>query len=251
MPRATQTEEFWRDDFSLTDRDESKLQEYFLQRGTPLPPDELARQLVLWQVGDSGGGDSSHNGQYNPTHRYEVGQKITFPSVEGELGEILETRAGQNPNHSSFTVLRVRFPARNETREFASDLRDFVLREAGESNEPLLSADEIFERFGPYVLESVEWALSRSPNFVRYGERWLPTLMLVTFHEGHLNIADAMIDVMGTAMTPAELLTEMPTTEEASDEVKRFSLNHTLSQDKRFVNQGTNEQPHWYLVRLG
>lgn len=251
MPRATQTEEFWRDDYSLTEQDESDLQEYFLQRGIPLSPDEIARQLVVGKVGDGGQGDGASNGQYSPIHRYEAGQKVSFPSLEGEMGEILETRAGHNPTHGAFTVLRVRFAARNETREFASEVQDFVLREVGESNEPLLSAAEIYERFGPYVLESVEWALSRSRNFVRYGGRWLPTLMLVTFHEGHLNIADAMIDVMGTAMTPIELLTEMPASEEAGDEVKRFSLNHTLARDKRFVNQGTDEQPHWYLARLG
>lgn len=251
MPRATQTEEFWRDEFDVREADETALQEFFIQQGKPLPADAIARQLMERRVGTIRRGSAGDNGSYSPTSQYEVGQTIAFPLLDQGSGEVVGIRPGENDRYGSFDVIQVRFDGEEKAREFATNLDNYTLGMPGESQEPELSAEELYALYGPYVLESAEWALSRSANFTRLAGQWLPTVMLVTFHEGHLNIADAMIDVIGEPMGADELLPELSVEEEASDEVKRFSLNHALSRDSRFVNNGTEEQPRWFLRRLG
>jgi hypothetical protein len=250
MARVAQTEEYWRDDFTIEPRDETTLQEYLLQHGTPLTTDEIAHYLMDRQLSPVKRARRGGNGAYAPTESYEVGDELTFPLLDGLVGEVVESRPGRNERYGEFSVIRVRFDELGEAREFATGLREGVLQMAG-SAESWMEPEEIVARFSPYVQETVEETLGKSDSFVRFGPYWLPRLMLVDFHEGHRNIAEAMIDITGEAMTPVELLTEIPVEDEASSEVKQFSLNYALSRDARFTNVGTALNPRWFLSRLG
>jgi hypothetical protein len=250
MPRATQTEEYWRDEFAIWEEDETALQEHFIQQGRPLDTETLVRTIMEWRTQTEKGAQES-NGRYAPTASYEIGQKIVFPALDDEVGEVVGVREGRNERYGPFRVIQVRFGAQQEMREFAAelDLAEAQRFQAGE--DAPMTLEELRERFGLYAAEQVEVALRQSDNFVRFGPRWLPRLMLVSFHDGHCNIAEAMIDITGEPMPPSELLVEMPIEEAASDEVKQFSLNIALSGDDRFNNVGTEETPLWYLPRLG
>ena len=208
----------------------------------------ISRFFINWHL-EQHEGEEATGGEYDPTKSYEIGEKIAFTTLDDEVGQIIAIRDGENERHGSFRVIKVRFEKRNETHEFATELKEFEVRRPGDSFlQPRLGADGLYERFADYINESVEWALARSSNFTRLDDRWLPTLMLVHFHEGHLNIADAMIDIMGQPMTPVELLTEIPLEEEASQDVKVFSLIHTLKrQQERFIQV---DDAHWSLTRL-
>jgi hypothetical protein len=75
----------------------------------------------------------------------------------------------------------------------------------------------------------------------------LPRALLVEIHEGHLNIAEAMIDMVGSSLSPQELLPELEIASNLSDAIKTFSLNYVLAQDNRFKNVGSELEPKWEL----
>jgi hypothetical protein len=212
--------------------------------------EELARFLMERLHAKRLKGVEESNGRYSPTSAYEVGDKLLFPSVEDEVGEVVGVRAGENQRYGEFRVIQVRFPEQGETREFASELSpDFAHLLAVVENPPL-NVKELFSQFGSYATAEVEAALEASDNFVQVGTNWLPKLMLVNFHEGHLNIAEAMIDITGEPLPTSELLKEISIEEEATDAVSRFSLDYLLSHDARFTNAGTATEPLWHLARL-
>lgn len=250
MPRPTQTEKYWRNEFELTAEDETDLQEHFFLLNRPLSTAQISRLLMDWRLSED---LPVSSGKYSPTEQYRVGQKITFAELDDDIGEVMAIRDGENERYGSFRVIKVYFPEYDETREFASELDPsrFEVKLSDEPNhEDLLSPEELYARFGSIVLESTQEALHKSANFVQWGNHCLPSMMLASYNEGHLHIADAMIDITGGAMPPAELLSEMPLEEEYGQEIKEFSLNHLLSEDTRFKNTGTDSEPLWYLRRL-
>ncbi|MGB0386475.1 MAG: hypothetical protein ACPGWR_16815 [Ardenticatenaceae bacterium] len=249
MARVTQTEKFWREDFTITVADEIELQEYFFQKNTALHINDIVRLLMEWRLSGASPETEVSSNKYDPTSSYQTGQKMYFSSLDGAVGEVMTIRDGMNDRYGTFRVMQVYFPKRKETREFAIELNDFEVRGNGES-QPALTPEDLYNRYGRYIRQSAELELGGSPNFVHLAEQWLPTIMLVNFHEGHCNIADAMIDIMGVPMSTAELLTEMPIPQHANREVKLFSLNYAFTKDKRFNNVGTDEQPLWFLPRL-
>lgn len=252
MPRAIQTEAYWRDEFAVTEEDEVQLQEYFMQQARPLDSETISQRLISQRLeGGSKKRRRAADGRpYDPSEGYEVGHTILFPALEGEMGEVRGVREGNNPRHEPFEVIEVYFPELDETREFATKLAAGTLRLAALQLEPELSPEEVVARFGDQVQAEVAEMLEYSDDFLQVGGRWLPRLMLVHFHEGHANIAEAMVDIMGEPMSPAELLKELTIDEEASAAVKEFSLNHLLQQDERFINVGSEDAPLWHLKRL-
>lgn len=251
MSRVTETEKFWRDDFTVTPDEEVDLQEYYLKHNQPMSLSEVTRYLMERQHRGRLEAHKASKGSYRPTGSYELGDLLMFPSLEGEVGEVIATRTGENKRYGSFQVIKVRFDRRGESREFATELStaNSHLLEAVE--EPPMSLDDLFARFAALAQEEVEAALEASDNFVCFGGLWLPKMMLITFHEGHANIAEAMIDIMGEPLPASELLKEIPITDESSEAIRRFSLNYQLSQDARFTNVATDDSPLWYLPRLG
>ncbi len=251
MPRPVQTEKFWREEFKITLSDEIKLQEHFFQKNKPLHLNDIVRLLMEWRISDSAPEVEAKNStNYDPTGSYKVGEHLYFPAFNGKSGEVFEIRNGFNDRYGSFRVISVKLVGERRKREFAMELKDFEIRAKGDL-QPELTAEDLYNRFERDVRKTTEWTLGRSHSFVHLESQWIPTIMLVNFHEGHCNIADAMIDIMGVPMSSGELLTEMPIPANASKEVKLFSLNYALSNDKRFKNVGTAEQPLWYLPRLG
>ncbi|MBA3530625.1 MAG: hypothetical protein H0T73_01705 [Ardenticatenales bacterium] len=251
MARATQTEAFWRDEFDILPEDEVAIQEYFIQQSAPLTTDELARFVMERRLSGKKKRRTGEKGRkYDPTDRYEIGEELIFPALAGEIGEVVGVREGQNERYNRFQVLQVHLAELNQQREFAAEMEAPPGRMAQQGDEPEMEFEELYERFGRYARDIVEAALEASDSFINLGAAWLPQFMLVKMHEGHANIAEAMIDITSEAMPTAELLKELPITEEAADAIKQFSLNYLLSQDPRFVNVGTETQAVWHLARL-
>lgn len=250
MPKAVQTEKFWREEFKITLSDEIKLQEYFFQKNKPLHLNDIVHLLMEWRISDSKPEKEVQNKQiYDPTKSYRIGDTLHFAAFSGKNGQVLEVRNGFNDRYGSFQVIKVKLAGERRKREFASELKDFEMQTEVKL-QPELTPEDLYNRFGRDVRKTTEWTLGNSHSFVHLGSQWLPTIMVVNFHEGHCNIADAMIDIMGVPMSSNELLTEMPIPENANREVKLFSLSYALSRDKRFKNVGTDENPLWFLPRL-
>jgi len=74
--------------------------------------------------------------------------------------------------------------------------------------------------------------------------------MLTEVNDGHMNITEALIEMSGKPLEPSELLAELDLDSNANESMQVLSLNHALSQDKRFDMVGSNEKSLWFLRRL-
>lgn len=243
MAKKPKNESYWRDSFSVTEEEELALQTHFEDQGAPMRLHAIARFLVAQQLEEDA---TANAGVYTPQDRYEAGQKLTFPALDGTVGEVLEVRPGNNPRYGDFEVITVRLKGEKQKREFAAGAENLHLH-GNNALAPRLSEEEIFTNFGDVIEETTLAALEDSGDYVMLGTEWLPRALLVEFHEGHRNIAEAMIDMVGAPLSTEELLPELEVDSTKSTAIKRFSLNYALGQDNRFKNLGNESEPKWDL----
>jgi hypothetical protein len=113
-----------------------------------------------------------------------------------------------------------------------------------------LSPIELYDQYGAGIRDKLLERLQRSSEFVRFRNKWYLKGLLAEIHEGHLNIAEAMLDVKGTPLPAPELLRELDLSPEISPPAQVFSLNYALAQDGRFDDVGDEKRSLWFLRRL-
>ena len=196
---------------------------------------------------------------YQPKESYAVGQTLIFPAMDFQVGEVLESRAGQNPEHGAFEVIRVGFQDSGEIKEFAANLLTGHRLNGGNGQsagdeEALLSAEEIYSLYQEEIEDSLLFALEegeRSSEFVRMDDYWLLADMLAEVHVGHLNIAEALLEMQNRPLSSEELLPELDLqADDVSMPLQVISVNHALSNDERFDQVGVGGEALWYLSRL-
>ncbi len=251
----TQTEAYWRREFRVYPEDIEAIYDLMLEDGRPRTLAELACQIIARHCRREAQARRPEQGViYRPREHYAVGQLVIFPALDYAVGEVVGERPGQNPRYGPFTVISVRFEGQ-EAREFAADLKvphplndspDEIACEEGEE----LSPEELCRRYGDAVHEPLRAALLQTPDFVCFGDEWFLRGLLPEVHVGHLNLAEAVIDVAGHPLTTAEILQQVELATESKPGARVFALNMALSQDKRFDNVGLATRPRWFLFSL-
>jgi hypothetical protein len=261
LQRKTQTAAFWRDQFEISEEDLDFFHDQILDAETPLTTQQLAMLIIQdYQRRETSRMESelSKGRIYQPSETYEVGQTLVFPAMDFVVGEIVDKRRGQNPEHGDFDVLQIKFEESDKVREFVSRLQT-----PHRLNQPngkgiteegaLLSADEIYDLYQDEIEESVLYALEegdRSNEFVQVDDHWLISDQLAEIHIGHLNIAEALIEMQNRPLSPNEILSEIELDGEISDSMQLVSLNHALGSDDRFDKVRSGSDHFWYLRRL-
>jgi len=260
--RRTQTASFWRDQFRVTDEDLDFTHELILDAESPMTTGQLALRLIReYQRRETARMESElkKGAVYQPKNLYDVGETLIFPAMDFLVGEVLETRAGQNPEHGAFDVIRVGFADTGETREFAANLQtghrlNGANGQTTGDEEALLSAEEIHSLYRNEIEESLLFTLEegeRNEDFVHIDDYWLLADMLAEVHVGHLNIAEALLEMQNRPMTPEELLPELDLqADDVSQPMQVISVNHALGSDERFDQVGSAGGPVWFLSRL-
>ena len=260
--RRTQTASFWRDRFRVSDEDLDFVHELMLDAESPMTTSQLALRLIQeYQRRETARMESElkKGAVYQPKNAYSVGETIIFPAMDFLVGEVLETRAGQNPEHGAFDVIQVGFTDTGETREFACNLQtghrlNGTNGQATGDEEALLSAEEIHSLYQEEIEESLLFVLrdgDRNEDFVAIDDYWLLADMLAEVHVGHLNIAEALLEMQNRPMSPEELLPELDLqSEDISLPMQVISVNHALGNDERFDQIGSGGGPLWFLARL-
>ena len=257
MTAATFTlkNEYW-ENFSLNEKDLESLYNILLEKETPLPTDDLVRLVVSERITDerksmerrkSAGGDI-----YFPKNDYDIGQTIIFPSFEWERGTVSGKRTGFNPDIEGFQVIEVAFES-GTTREFAVGIENHPLNDPPEMTEETgwNNPDNVIEEFGDEIADALEEELATSDEFVRIAGRWFPRALLVEINVGHLNLAEAVLDMEGGGPLPTRKLLDMvDTAANVNDSLAEFSLDFALWRDERFDEVGPAGQILWYLQRL-
>lgn len=248
-------EDYW-EAFQLRDQDIEFLYNTLLETETPLSNRELLTLLVNERVRverlaieqqRSSGADI-----YYPKDSYAVGQKLVFPALNWRHGEVQEVRPGVNPELAAFDVIRIKFEG-GESHEYASRVDDHALNQpvGVVGDDPSLNPAAVLEGHGDMLAERLDEGLQANADFVRIAGRWFPRALLVDINLGHLNLAEAVLDMAGGGPLPtAALLEQIEVASNVNPKLLEFSMDYALQEDPRFDEVGTAGEVLWFLRRL-
>lgn len=255
-----QTSTYWTETFVVDEGDLEHLTTVFLERETPLATDELARLLVerrLQQQEQALQRLLAQGILYQPKQSYTVGQELVFPALGFVVGTVVGVRPGNNPEYGEFQVIQVEFEGGKRRREFASSFNqphrlnteDGVVIQTGDGEH--LTVDDVLERYGATVREKLAAALEAHDEFVAVARKWFLKTLLPEVNIGHLNLAEAILDVHGGGPLPTEaLLKDVGLPEEINPKLRVFALDYALQHDERFDEVGPTGEVLWFLRRL-
>ena len=245
--------DYWQN-LSITSKDIEYLQTYLFERETPLTPHELVTVLIherLRLERESAAKAMSNIKSYLPKETYAVGDTLNFPAFKRN-GKVTSVRAGVNPELGAFDVLTVKMDDETE-RQFAASLATHALNDAPVDEEAASGLDpELVARdFGAGLSAKVDAAFAADDSLVRIAGRWFPRALLLDVNAGHLNLAEALLDMAAGEPLPTEALVkdlELPAG--VNPKLIEFSLNYALQDDPRFDEVGPAGQVLWCLERL-
>ena len=260
IQRATQTPEYWGSAFSISEEDIEHLLNLFFEDELPRSDDELALALVRRRCQREEAAVSrelAKGALYQPKNVYEPGQRLVFPALDYVVGNIVAVRDGHNPEYGPFQVIQVQFDGKE--REFASNFPyPHRLNEASAGtlpdtagDAPLRSSEDLYNAYGVRVRDKLAEALQQRPEFVWLFGKWFPAGLVADVNVGHLNLAEAVLDVAGGGPLPTEkLLSDVGLPREINQRLQEFSLNYALFKDERFDEVGPAGEVLWFLKRL-
>ena len=257
IQQKAQNPDYWDDEFVITPDDLQHLSTLLVEDELPRPAEELGHILVLYRCRQEKAlieRAMSKGTPYQPKGSYEEGESIVFPALEYRVGKVVGKRIGLNPEYDEFQVVQVEFET-GKVREFASELaiNHPLNREDANTAErvDLHSPDELAALYGPSVGEKLEARLKSEPDFIRLAGEWFPKDLLVEVHIGHLNLAEAVLDMANGGPLPTEdLLGDLELPEEITPQLRIFSLNYALQEDERFDEVGPSGEVLWFLSQM-
>ncbi len=252
------SENYW-ENFQLRPEDTEFIYNLLLELETPLTSSELVAALVdehIQQQKTLFERQRTAAGQlYQPKGQFAVDQRLVFPAFGWQQGQVTAIRPGFNPDLGEFSVVNVVFSDGTQ-REFAAGLAEHALNEPPKFVEDADSVDKqvILDAYLDPLVAALEDELETSPDFVRIAGRWFPRALLVDINIGHLNLAEAVLDMAGGGPLPTSSLLEQIDLSSAETGVNarliEFSMDLALQDDPRFDEVGPSGDVLWYLQRL-
>lgn len=251
----TLREDYW-EAFELEQEDIEFIYNYLLETETPLTNQELVDILVAERIRRekisiekkrSSGGEI-----FLPKNHYKVKQSLIFPALSWRKGKITGIRPGKNPDFGQFEVIQVLFE-NGETREFATGLENHVLNNPVEviQEDPSLNLESVLYIYKDLIAERLQAGLEKNKDFVYIAGRWFPKALLVDINIGHLNLAEAVLDMAGGGPLPtSSLLEQLDISANVNAKLLEFSMDYALQEDQRFDEVGAAGEVLWFLQRL-
>ncbi len=245
--------EYWQN-LHVTPKDLEFLQTYLFERETPLTPQELVAVLVAERLRlerESAAGKRDETKSYLPKEKYSVGDALAFPALKAR-GSVTDVREGVNPELGAFDVLTVAMDDGRQ-RQFVAGLETHKLNEppAEEESASGLDPEAVAREFGADLADKLDSAFAADDGLVRIAGRWFPRSLLLDVNAGHLNLAEAVLDVAAGEPLPTEaLMKDLELPAGVNPKLAAFSLNYKLQEDSRFDEVGPAGQVLWCLGRL-
>lgn len=253
----------WAHSFVVETDDIEFLTSLLLEKETPLTSQQLAMTLIenrLQQEQNALEERYKDALVYLPSNTYEIGQRIVFPQMDYATAIVTAQRPGFNPNYGEFNVIQVEFeddPA-NTPREFAANfgLPHRLNQTLDNTLNPLITGgditvEQIVQEAEVEIVEKLEQHLRTQSDLIYMARTWFPRDLLLEVNEGHLNLAEAVLDIAGGGpLSPREIVEQIGGLGSAPMELQIFSLNYQLNQDDRFDEVGPTGEVLWYLTRL-
>ncbi len=256
IQRKTQTAEYWQA-FKLAPADIEHLQSLLLDAEHPMTTRELALALVSElcrrEEADIRAG-LAQGTLYQPKKRFAVAEKIIFPALDFRLGEVIAVRAGENPEFGDFDVITVDFGPERRQRDFAAGLTKPHKLNADAPSlvvaGDLASPEKLLATHAAGLPDLIAAELAQQSGFATFEDRWLVRDLLAEIHVGHLNIAEALIEMRALPINTTDLLRELDLPAEIKPDIQAFSVQSALLADGRFDQVGPGEERQWFLRRL-
>jgi hypothetical protein len=255
MGTVSLREDYW-ETFNLQGEDIEFLYNYLLELETPLTSFELVSALVTERIDREVQAlekqRSSAGDIYLPKESYQVRQNLVFPALNWRVGQVIEVRPGRNPELPPFEIIRVKLDS-DEEREFASGLETHPLNNPQEiiREGEHLDSQAVLDEYGEELVARLEEGLRKEDGFIRIAGRWFPRSLLVDFNQGHLNLAEAVLDMMaGGPLSTATLLEQVELPSTVNPRLVEFSMDMALEEDPRFDEVGPAGEVLWFLKRL-
>jgi len=247
-------ENYW-DEFELREEDIEFIYNHLLEVETPLTPQDLINVLIEERIQQEikavekqrlSGGKI-----YLPKETYEVDQQLVFPALGWRQGKVIEKRSGWNPDYGDFEVINVHFDD-GDQKEFAAGFDDHTLNSPPEvEGNNIPTPESVINSHGDLLISRLEEGLFANPDFVRIAFKWFPRALLVDVNTGHLNLAEALLDMEGGGPLPtSSLLAQLDLAVDENPKLVEFSLDLALQEDPRFDEVGPAGEILWYLKRL-
>ncbi len=189
---------------------------------------------------------------YLPKERYKVGEELAFPALNWQKGEVLSMRVGKNPEVEEFDVMTVAMEDGSE-RLFAMGMDEHDLNvESGVGNEDgEVDMDALVDSYADELAPRLATALKAGDELVDIANHWFPRALLVDVNIGHLNLAEAIIDMAeGEPLETTVLMKDIDFPQGDNPSLTEFSLNFALKEDARFDEVGSTGKILWCLERL-
>jgi len=251
------SETYWTE-FDVTDDDLDVIYNLLLDREVPLTtvdmmPVLIEHGLVRLEEEAQQAAEADYS-IYLPINEYKINQMLLFPTLGNVLGTVVGVRPGDNPEISSFDVIQVKIEDNEQVREFATRLEDHILNHPPVSEvdvDELNSIDGVLRRYGALIEERLEARLNQAEDIVRIAGRWFPKALLADINEGHINLAEAVLDVAGGGPFPTtDLLEQIELASDLDPLLMEFSLDYALQEDESFDEVGPAGEVLWFLKRL-
>jgi len=246
---------YWQS-FEVKKRDTDFLLTYLFELETPATIKDLVSALAIERVHfeqeeilkkRKGSGKI-----YLPNEHYEIGDELAFPALSWKKGEVTSVRAGKNPEVKEFGVMTVLMEDEDE-HLFAMGVDEHVLNVEGELGDGGGEVDlgAMLEGFGDALGEKLTSALRAGDELVSIARQWFPRALLVDVNIGHLNLAEAILDMAeGESLETSVIMKDIDMPEGDNPSLTEFSLNFALQEDSRFDEVGSTGKVLWCLERL-
>jgi len=248
-------EGYW-ESFRLEEDDIEFLYNHLLELETPLTSLEMITALVderiLRHKADLEKQRTSGGDLYQPKGDFSKKQKLIFPGLGWKRGEVSAIRDGRNPTLGEFNVIQIDFDDGSQ-KEYAAGLEDHILNEPPEiiDDPNTFNTPKVLEDYSVNLVMALEEDLETNPDFVRIAGRWFPHALLVDINVGHLNLAEAILDMEGGGPLPTtSLLEQIELDTSVNPKLIDFSLDLALQEDPRFDEVGPAGDVLWFLKRL-
>lgn len=246
---------YW-EEFQLQEDDLENIYNHLLENETPLTADELVRILVTERIKQEKLSLEQQHAKsgdiFLPNGKYQPGQKLQFPALNWQQGKVAFVRDGHNPELPPFQVIEVDME-NGEKRYFAAGLENHKLNTPVSVNFDSTELDPayVLRKYGTHLVKILSEEIENNPDIVRIAGRWFPRALLVDINIGHLNLAEAILEVAeGGPVTTRDLMDQLDLPKDVNPKLTEFSLNLALQEDGRFDEVGPSGKVLWYLKRL-
>ena len=249
------SQSYW-ESLEINQEDIEFLYAYLLEKETPLTSSSLADALIKERIRSEKEQlqkKQQANGEiYLPKMIYPVGEKIQFPALNWISGTVTDLREANNPEQPQMQVMTVEFE-NGSKRQFAANLNEHILNTntVKLAGDDLNNEQEIVDQFSDVITYKLEEKLDENKDLIRIGAEWFAKSLLIDFNVGHLNLAEAVLDMHNGGPLPVSTLLEHIEIEtDDTPELIAFSLNYALQEDPRFDEVGPSGEVQWFLNRL-